>query len=160
MSFRYVPNHIIGPFRGQWAFLSNFFFASVVFEADEYPTVEHAYQAAKTIDPVRRRWIRQCATPGRAKAAGRRLPLRPDWAQVKLTVMEALLREKFTRHPDLAEQLRATYPHTLIELNAWGDQFWGVCHGRGQNHLGRILMSIRAELLSTHERPRSINRDR
>ena len=29
---------------------------------------------------------------------------------------------------------------------AWGDRFWGVCSGRGQNMLGRILMEIRKDL--------------
>ena len=65
--------------------------------------------------------------------------------------METLIREKFMRHPELAKQLRTTSPHTLVELNSWGDRFWGVCRGRGQNHLGRILMAVRDALRSTDE---------
>lgn len=32
------------------------------------------------------------------------------------------------------------------EGNTWGDKFWGVCDGEGENHLGKLLMEVRAEL--------------
>lgn len=28
----------------------------------------------------------------------------------------------------------------------WGDYFWGSVNGHGENHLGKILMDIRAKL--------------
>jgi predicted NAD-dependent protein-ADP-ribosyltransferase YbiA (DUF1768 family) len=31
----------------------------------------------------------------------------------------------------------------LIEGNWWGDTYWGVCNGVGENHLGKLLMKIR-----------------
>ena len=34
----------------------------------------------------------------------------------------------------------------LIEGNTWNDTYWGVCNGRGQNHLGKILMKVRSLL--------------
>lgn len=34
----------------------------------------------------------------------------------------------------------------LIEGNTWGDTFWGVCRGKGENNLGKILMRLRSEL--------------
>jgi hypothetical protein len=30
--------------------------------------------------------------------------------------------------------------------NTWNDTVWGICRGVGQNHLGRILMKVRAEI--------------
>jgi len=33
-----------------------------------------------------------------------------------------------------------------VERNYWRDTFWGFCGCRGENHLGRILMDLRAEL--------------
>ena len=36
-------------FRGTWSFLSNFFPAPIVLNGKTYLTVEHAYQAAKTV---------------------------------------------------------------------------------------------------------------
>ena len=38
-------------FDGDYAFLSNFYESPCKFEGDIYPTVEHAFQAAKTITP-------------------------------------------------------------------------------------------------------------
>jgi hypothetical protein len=31
----------------------------------------------------------------------------------------------------------------LIEGNTWGDTFWGVCNGVGENNLGKTLMNVR-----------------
>jgi len=60
--------------------------------------------------------------------------------------METLLRDKFTRHADLRILLLDTGDRELVEGNTWDDRFWGVCEGVGENHLGRLLMKIRAEL--------------
>jgi N-glycosidase YbiA len=143
----------IGPFTGEFRFLSNFFPVAVEYEAMRYPTAEHAFQAAKTLDRAVRDRIRQLPTAGAAKRSGRGLALRPDWEQIKVTVMTQIVREKF-RHPVLRAQLVRTHPRPLVEVNAWGDHFWGVCHGRGDNHLGRILMALRREWL-TAAQPRS-----
>ncbi len=61
--------------------------------------------------------------------------------------MEHLLRQKFTTHAGLRQQLKATRPRPLVEENTWGDTFWGVSKGQGENHLGRLLMRIRDELI-------------
>jgi len=136
----------IREFQGKYRFLSNFFPSPVAMDGKEYPSVEHAYQAAKTLDKDRREVIRQQETPGRAKRAGQRAPLRKDWDEVKLRVMEILVRRKFKSHDNLKKRLLATGDEELIEGNTWNDTFWGVCRGRGQNHLGKILMKIREEL--------------
>ena len=47
---------------------------------------------------------------------------------------------------ELREQLLATGEAQLIEGNTWNDTFWGVCKGKGQNWLGRILVEVREEL--------------
>lgn len=136
---------MIDSFRGEHAFLSNFFYAPVAFDGDEYPTVEHAYQAAKTLDLTWQYDIRSAPTPGEAKRRGRLAPLDPTWEQRKLRVMGALVRRKFER-PHLRGWLLATGDSELVEGNAWGDTFWGVCGGAGENHLGKILMRVRDEL--------------
>jgi len=143
----------IGPFTGPFRFLSNFFPSPVEFEGLTYPTAEHAFQAAKTLDRAVRERMRQLPTASVAKRSGQSLTLRPDWEQVKLTIMTQILRRKF-RHPVLRAQLLRTHPRPLIEVNAWGDHFWGVCHGHGENHLGRMLMTLRREFL-TEAQPRS-----
>lgn len=137
---------VIGPFRGEFYFLSNFASSYVLLEGMQYSTVEHAYQAAKSLDLETRRKIQTCSTPGQAKRFGRSLSLRPDWESVKLLIMENLLRQKFSL-PDYKHKLLSTTPHELIELNYWGDEFWGVDErtGKGLNHLGLLLMKIRSE---------------
>ena len=44
--------------------------------------------------------------------------------------MADLLRQKFS-HPDLAVLLLATGDEDLVEINTWGDTFWGICDGKG-----------------------------
>jgi ribA/ribD-fused uncharacterized protein len=111
-----------------------------------YPTVEHAFQAAKTLDPTGREMIRRATSPKQAKALGYKVKLRPDWESVKLNVMEQCLREKFKPGTQLSQELLATGSRELVEGNTWNDTFWGVCRGQGKNHLGRLLMKIRKEL--------------
>ncbi len=140
------PSTKIDSFSGEYRFLSNFWPVEVEFEGIVYPSVEHAYQSAKTLDMAERRRIAALATPGEAKAAGRARPLRTEWDTAKFDVMERCVRYKFTHHADLRTKLLATGDAELIEGNTWGDRVWGVHQGQGENHLGRILMKVRAEL--------------
>jgi N-glycosidase YbiA len=137
---------MIDRFSGPYRFLSNFWPARVVLDGEEYPTTEHAYQAAKTFDPAVRRAIALSETPGKAKRAGAAAKCREDWPAVKVEIMLDLLRQKFRRHDHLKEQLLATGDLELVEGNTWGDVFWGVCNGKGENHLGRLLMRVRHEI--------------
>jgi ribA/ribD-fused uncharacterized protein len=144
----------IQTFSGEYRFLSNFWPAVVEYEGITYPSVEHTYQSAKTLEMAERRRIAAIVEPGDAKRAGRALPnQRADWEQVKLRVMEECVRYKFTQHADLREKLLATGDAELIEGNTWGDRFWGVCDGQGENHLGKILMKVRADLRSRQTPP-------
>jgi hypothetical protein len=135
----------IDKFIGSHSWLSNFYPHPVEFEGMEYPTVEHAYQAAKTLDEAQRAKVRQAATPGKAKALGKRVTLRHGWNDMRLAVMRAILEVKFA-NPTLRAKLIATGQDELIEGNTWNDRFWGVCRGAGQNHLGKLLMAIREEM--------------
>ncbi len=151
-------NTPIRKFTRDHHFLSNFYLADVWFEDAWYASVEHAYQAAKTTDPKKRATLQLTGdsalsqTPSYAKRWGRRVALRPDWEDIKFEVMETLLREKFTRHADLADKLLATQKRELIEENTWGDRIWGVCDGVGENHLGKLLMKIRDEIRRQREK--------
>jgi len=135
----------IDSFSGDFRWLSNFAEAPVVHDGVEYPTTEHAYQAAKTTDWAERDAIHQCATPGRAKRMGREITMRPDWDDVKEAVMLDLTRQKYAL-PEYRERLLATGDREIVEGNTWGDTFWGVCNGVGENKLGRILMRVRDEI--------------
>lgn len=137
---------MINAFHGEHAFLSNFYPSPVTWDGVTYPTVEHAFQAAKTHNQEDRLAILTAATPGRAKKLGRKVALRTDWEGIKLSVMRNLLEQKF-KEDDLALWLAETDGEELVEGNHWGDTFWGVCGGIGENHLGKLLMGIREGLL-------------
>lgn len=136
----------IRDFHGQYAFLSNFYTSNITYQGKTYPSVEHAFQAAKCVNESDKIRIQQAPTPGMAKRIGRKVSLIPNWDETRIGVMETLLREKF-KDPVLQNQLIQTAPATLIEGNHWNDTFWGVCNGIGENHLGKLLMKIRNEYL-------------
>lgn len=140
-----METETIVSFTGDYRWLSNFSPAEVVYQRETYASVEHAYQAAKTKDRFERQMIQAAESAGHAKRLAEKLTVRPDWQQQKLAVMEDLLRQKFA-HGDLRDKLLATGAAELVEGNHWGDRFWGVCDGEGENHLGRLLMKIRSEL--------------
>lgn len=139
-----MSTHIVS-FMGEHEFLSNFYEQTVHFNGVAYPTAEHAFQAAKTVTPEEHALILAAATPGRAKRLGKKVKLRPDWESVKIDMMRQVLRSKFS-HPDLQHLLLETGDAELIEGNDWGDRFWGVCDGRGNNWLGKLLMEVREEI--------------
>ena len=135
----------IDRFEDEWFFLSNFSSAKVMFEGREYPTAEHVYQAAKSVDDEIRQWIGESRNAAEAKQRGRRCMIRKDWDDVKLDVMREILVSKFG-DAKLGKKLLDTGSEEIIEGNWWGDRFWGVCEDVGQNHLGKILMELREEL--------------
>lgn len=138
----------IDSFTGSNRFLSNFYPCEIFFEGNIYISVEHAYQAAKTLDQGERDWIRAAKTPGEAKKLGRRVTLQAGWDATRVGVMRELLRMKFSNNV-LKAMLVETEDAELVEGNYWGDRFWGVCKGRGQNKLGQLLMEIRKEASRT-----------
>jgi len=64
---------MISEFQGEFRFLSNFWPCKIYFEGMWYDSVEHAYQAAKTLDMDERLRISFLETPGKAKRAGKEL---------------------------------------------------------------------------------------
>lgn len=136
----------IESFTGDHRFLSNFWPVVVKLDGGEYRSVEHAYQAAKTLDLKNRRKIRNLPTAAGAKQLGKKIKIRPYWDIIKVDVMLGLLRQKFAKGSPLADKLLATDQSHLEEENYWGDTYWGVCKGVGKNKLGRLLMFVRDEL--------------
>lgn len=140
--------YVIKQFKGPTRWLSNFWKASVSYEGITFPSTEHAYQAAKTLDMDLRKKVAMFEKCGEAKRWGKIVELRSDWEEVKVRVMLSVNLEKFSKHPKLRERLLLTGPLLLIEGNTWGDHFWGVdlLTLEGENKLGQVLMHIREEL--------------
>lgn len=133
---------MIEKFSKEYSFLSNFYYSVILFNGIAYQTVEHAFQAIKTLDVKKRMEIAALSSPGKAKKAGRCLDIRKDWENIKVEVMRSLLKLKF-KNSSMKKMLLATKGNTLIEGNTWGDTFWGVCNGDGENMLGKLLMELR-----------------
>ena len=142
----YFMKKVINKFEGDHEFLSNFARCNVVYDGNIYPTVEHAYQAAKSLDNSIQKSFTTLTTPGKAKKLGRQIQIRPDWEQVKDNIMKDLLRQKFSHEP-FKSQLLATGNTKLVEGNTWNDTYWGICNGKGLNMLGTLLMEVRSELI-------------
>lgn len=148
---------MVKEFKGKHGFLSNFYPSPIIYEGIEYPTVEHAYQAAKTNDIETRMKIAKKETPGKAKRAGGKRGIITNfdfdkWETKKNSVMEELVRLKF-QDPKLREKLLETGEEPLQEGNNWGDTYWGVNikTGRGKNILGKTIEKIRDEIKRTSE---------
>lgn len=137
---------LIDNFSGDFAFLSNFYYTGVVYEGIFYPSSEHAYQAAKSLNKEDRISVKKSGGPAQAKRRGKEIKMREDWDEVKYSVMEEILRIKFA-DPVLKEMLVSTEDYELVEGNYWHDYYWGVCGGIGENNLGKLLMKIRSELV-------------
>lgn len=135
---------MIDSFEGDYRWLSNFATAPVELDGVLYPTVEHAYQAAKTLD-IHQRYRILDLTAGQAKRYGRRVTLREDWDDIKLDIMQELLEHKFSITL-YKNKLLATGCEEIVEGNTWGDTFWGVCNGEGRNELGKLIMRVREKL--------------
>ncbi len=136
---------MITRFKGKYDFLSNFHPVPIRLDGELYPSVEHAFQAAKTLDLEEHRYFMFTDSPKKAKRFGKKVHLRNDWEEVKLDVMEGLIRQKF-EYSDFRQKLIDTGDEDIIETNTWNDTFWGVCNNVGENHLGKIIMRIRDEL--------------
>lgn len=132
-------NRPITRFDAAHRFLSNFFI-----EPDG-TSVEVEFQVEKCAIPAdRKRFIG--LSPVAAKRLGGKIKLRSGWDSGKLSLMAELVRNKFTDHVDLAWMLVGTGDAELIHGVWWDDEFWGVRNGKGENHLGKMLMQVRAEL--------------
>jgi ribA/ribD-fused uncharacterized protein len=130
---------------------SNFSPHSIEIEGVRWPTVEHYYQAQKFVgseDEEIIPLIHAAPTPETAAKLGRseNRKLRTDWEIVKIGVMRVAVLKKFLTHTQIRGVLLFTGDEILVE-NSPTDYFWGCgADQTGQNHLGKILMSVREEI--------------
>lgn len=146
---------MIDKFEGRYRFLSNFYPCEIKHKGIIYNSVETYYIAMKVTDmqlisgvyytAADFRKIVSKMDPSEAKKLGKKIKLRTDWENKKLDFMNWAVREKF-KNEELSNLLLSTGDKELIEGNWWGDIYWGVCNGKGENNLGKILMSVRDEI--------------
>lgn len=131
--------------------LSNFSAFRLLWRGLSFDTSEAAYHFTKfdgTANDHVCREIREADSAHEAfKIAERNKHLRrPDWDDVKLNVMRAILRAKVDQHEYVRRKLLATGDRLLVE-DSWRDDYWGWGPNRdGQNWLGRLWMELRDQL--------------
>lgn len=142
----------ISTFRGQYEWLSNFYPCSITLDGYVWRSTECYYQAQKFHNlQTKLRFTDLSGNQAKSLARSMASDIRSDWTNVSMDVMERALAQKFTFHNELGHKLMATGDVMLIEGNYWHDLFWGQCicakhQGKGENHLGRLLMARRAIL--------------
>jgi ribA/ribD-fused uncharacterized protein len=160
---------------------SNFYPCKIVYRDKEYPTSEHAFQAAKFDYPGASQasleyaeLIRQEPSPAKIFFLAKQkdlsglewrvkltetirkyrtlgVVLRPNWDSLKVGIMKEILRVKFSLNGKLCNQLLETDGYPLVEHTS-RDKFWGDGgNGMGKNMLGKLLMEVREELLQSGE---------
>jgi ribA/ribD-fused uncharacterized protein len=135
-------------FNGDFEFLSNMYPCDIEYEGVSFNSVEQAYQYHKTTSPKEKMNILRCNQPKKTKVLAKKFKyVREDWLKFRLGLMYRLLKLKF-EIPELREALLLTNGYELVEGNWWGDHYWGVCDGVGENNLGKLLMKVRDEVNS------------
>lgn len=142
-----VMNDILS-FSGEYRWLSNFWLVPIEVDGLIYPSTEHAYQALKFAPEHRFRFL--TGTPAEAKRHKNMVmhEALPDWIQMRVPNMIRVTEIKYAEGSELANRLIKTGNRQLVEGNSWGDVYWGVCKGKGENRLGRLLMDRRTYLQS------------
>ena len=145
--------------KKNYMFLSNFHLCDVWYEGALYPSSEHAYMAAKTLDLDKRQIFHKDAFDGthylptltcaEAKRLGSQIQLREGWEDIKYDIMLNIVFNKFSNNSDIKNLLLKTGNKYLEETVDWHDNYWGNCicdkctYIEGQNNLGHILMKVR-----------------
>ena len=134
-------------FQDEYRWLSNFSKCPITINDITYPSIEHAYQSAKS--PLNS-WKSFCSTtpsPAIIKKHSRNIKLIKNWEDVKVNIMRGCLIQKYSQEPYKSLLLKTGNAY-IQEGNSWGDVFWGVdIHTKkGQNTLGKLIMEIRNEL--------------
>lgn len=131
--------------KGNYGFLSNFYFVNFWYDGRRWKTSEHAFQAMKFFGTKYEEVIRNQPTPALAAKNGKRrdFPLRDDWENIKDELMKEIVMAKFKQNEDIKIMLLDTKNAKLVEDSPY-DYYWGCGKNKtGKNKLGKILMEIR-----------------
>ena len=135
-------------YEGSKYFLSNFSSFRVRWRGFDWMTSEHAYQTAKFSDQEIVDKIKNAASAHDAKKIARAHSDKKmdNWSEIKIDVMEEILRAKLAQHPYIRRKLLENGNREIVE-NSPTDSFWGRGPDwKGQNWLGKLWMKLRTEI--------------
>ena len=129
--------------KDKYFFLSNFYPTPIHIEINGqdllFENSEAAFQAQKNFDLAPHFTLLKGLE---AKRLGQGIQITtPNWNTYRLTAMAKVLHAKFS-DPVLFNMLKKV-DEEIVEDNYWGDTFWGVCKGKGNNMLGKMLTNIK-----------------
>ncbi len=143
-------DEVIGFYPREFYCLDNFSSFKVEHDGYLYSSVEEAYQALGFIEsaPEIADKIKNSHSAHEAQkiAYENKDKRQENWDEIKLLVMEDLLREKISQNPYVKKKLLETKNYMIVE-DSPKDSFWGWGINRnGQNQLGKLWMKLRDEL--------------
>ncbi|HPE14490.1 MAG TPA: NADAR family protein [Bacilli bacterium] len=141
---------VIGFYPREFYCLNNFSSFKVEYNGVLYSSLEEAYQTIGFLVPAPKiaQQIKNSHSAHEAQklAYANRKFQRKDWDEVKVFIMEDLLRAKIKQNPYVKKKLLETKDYTIVE-DSLKDDFWGWGPNRnGQNQLGKLWMKLREEL--------------
>ena len=165
-------DHTDAPVKVQ-GILSNFSpqDGGLIVNGKRYKTPEHLYQSLKFTDPSHRQQIVNADNAREAKQISRQLSTSPEgnsfrrnWYDIQDYIMRWVVSQRMEQQPLFRQALLATGDRPIIEHEGfrsstrWGTRLEFTPDGqsfRGQNIMGKILMSVRDQYRAQAERDRS-----
>ena len=142
-----VSGTIVGFYPREFYTFDNFSSFQVVWKGVHWATSEHAYQASHFFEtaPDLAGQIRDAMSAHDAfklaKANAHKAP--KNWSDIKVGIMEEIVRCKLEQNTYIQEKLRQTGEVLIVE-DSPKDDFWGWGPNRdGRNELGKIWMRLR-----------------
>ncbi len=143
---------MIGFYEREFYPFSNFSSFQVRWKGKLWPTSEHAYQAAHVFKTAPKRvekiYKAKSALEGFKIAKTNVDKVPKDWEEIKVAVMEDIVRHKLNQNPYVMHKLIQTGNRYLLEDSpkddCWG---WGLKRN-GRNELGKIWMKLRKEIIN------------
>lgn len=136
-------------YEGPWYCFSNFASFMVYYAGIDWMTSEHVYQASKFMgNPTLVKAVRSARSAHHAKkiAQANKSFRVANWQDIKLVIMDNIIRAKLEQHPYVQKKLMETGDLEIVE-DSPTDAFWGRGpDGNGLNHMGKIWMKLREEL--------------
>ena len=141
---------VIGFYPREFYALDNFSSFKVEWNGYLYSSLEEAYQAASFMGSdenlVETMKKSHSAHEAQKIASENRNKQRADWHDIKLGIMEELLRLKIEQNPYVKKKLLQTEDYLIVE-DSPKDSFWGWGPNRdGVNQLGKLWMKLRDEI--------------
>lgn len=124
----------IDEFVGHFDFLDNDYPALVYYENIMYPSVNAAFQAARTNQVFIREKLARIDTPNELWSIAADIEDPPNWEAERLRIMELLLRDKFRRNKEFREKLAYTQQMKIVYKvtdSIPSNLYWGQHKNRG-----------------------------